>query len=169
VAFRNARLFAREHTAAEASEKRFCDLVQGLDAIVWETTLVGGDAALTRARPFSFVSQRAEPILGYPVDRWMKTPQFWEGLIHPDDRDIAVTAWRTAAAEGRHYELAYRAVAADGRLVWLREIGRVVRDEAGHVRQLRGLMVDVTEGVGCPRGSDARGRPGPLRGQGVRA
>jgi diguanylate cyclase (GGDEF)-like protein/PAS domain S-box-containing protein len=145
VAFRNARLFAREQTAAAASERRFRELVQGLDAIVWETTLAGEGAALTRARPFSFVSQRAEPILGYPVDRWMKTPHFWEGLIHPDDRDIAVTAWRTAASEGRHYELEYRAVAADSRLVWLHEIGRVVRDEVGHVRQLRGLMVDVTE------------------------
>ena len=55
------QLLAREQQAraeAEAARQRFLDLVQGLDAIVTEV-----DAQTWQ---FSFVSQRAEAILGYP-------------------------------------------------------------------------------------------------------
>ena len=47
----------RLQAARMASEQRFRDLVQGLDAIVWEA-----DASTLT---FSFVSERAEVILGY--------------------------------------------------------------------------------------------------------
>ena len=36
-------------------------------------------------------------------------------------------------------------MAADGRVVWLRDIVHLVRDGKAHVRQLRGVMVDITE------------------------
>src|SRR5207247_568077 len=52
----------RLQAARKESEKRFQDLVQGLDAIVWEA-----DAATLR---FSFVSQRAQTVLGFPTGRW---------------------------------------------------------------------------------------------------
>jgi hypothetical protein len=47
----------RLHAARRVSEQRFHDLVQELDAIVWEA-----DAATLK---FTFVSQRAETIQGY--------------------------------------------------------------------------------------------------------
>src|SRR5205823_1306794 len=39
----------------------------------------------------------------------------------------------------------YRALAADGREPWLRDIVHVVRNSEGRAIQLRGLTVDVTE------------------------
>lgn len=124
-------------TRAEAAERRFRDLVQNEDAIVWEAD------ALTRR--FTFVSQRAEPILGYPVERWLTEPDFWANLIHPEDRERCVAESRRHTAEGRDHDLEYRALAADGREVWLRDIIRVVRGDDGIVAGLRGLMVDMTE------------------------
>jgi PAS domain S-box-containing protein len=128
----------RLQAARRTSEERFRDLVQGLDAVVWEA-----DAESLR---FSFVSQRAEAVLGYPVDRWLLDRDFWAGRIHPDDRERVVAACRAAAAEGRPHELEYRAVTADGRTRWLRDIIQVARDRGGQVRQLRGVTVDLTEG-----------------------
>ncbi len=121
---------------AETSEQRFRDLVDGLDAIVWEA-----DAVTWR---FSFVSRRAEAILGYPVEQWLSEVDFWANHIHPDDRDRTVALCQAATAEGRAHELEYRAVAADGRAVWLRDIVRVVPGAGGRPRQLRGVMVDIT-------------------------
>src|SRR5262249_37141417 len=40
----------------------------------------------------------------------------------------------------------YRAVAADGREVWLRDIVHVIGDPGGPGVQLRGVTVDLTEG-----------------------
>jgi PAS domain S-box-containing protein len=122
---------------AEAAERRFRDLVQNVDAIVWEAD------ALTRR--FTFVSRRAEQILGYPVERWLTEPDFWVNLIHPDDRERCVAECRRHTAEARDHDLEYRARAADGRVVWLRDIVRVVRGHHDVVAGVRGLMVDMTD------------------------
>ncbi|HWO69826.1 MAG TPA: PAS domain S-box protein, partial [Actinomycetota bacterium] len=113
------------------------DLLQGLDAIVWEA-----DPATLR---FRFVSDRAEAILGYPVARWLEQPDFWVAHLHPEDRERTVAACLAATEAGRDHALEYRMVAADGRAVWLRDAVRVVTDGAGRPVALRGVMVDVTD------------------------
>jgi len=136
---KNRDLTARELMAraeAAASERRFVGLVQDLDAVVWEA-----DATWR----FSFVSDRAEAILGYPVALWLAEPQLFERHIHSDDREQTLALFREAAAQGRNSSFEYRAVAADARTVWLRAIVHVVQDAHGRVEKLRGLMVDVSE------------------------
>jgi len=127
----------RLQAARQESEQRYRDLIQGLDAIVWE--------ADARALTFSFVSRRAETVLGYPVDRWLREPDFWARRMHPDDREPAMQIYRDAIAHGRDHEFEYRSIAADGREVWLRDIVHVVRDADGQPITLRGLTVDLTE------------------------
>ncbi|MGH7350556.1 MAG: ATP-binding protein, partial [Candidatus Rokuibacteriota bacterium] len=127
----------RLQAARQESEQRYRDLIQGLDAIVWE--------ADARALTFSFVSRRAETVLGYPVERWLREPDFWAHRIHPEDREPVMQIYREAIAEGRDHEFEYRSLAADGRQVWLRDIVHVVRDAEGRPTTLRGLTVDLTE------------------------
>jgi len=127
----------RLQAAQRASEDRFRDLVQGLDAIVWEV-----DAETLK---FSFVSQRAEIMLGYPVGRWLDTPNFYISRIHPDDRVRAMRICREAIQKGEDHEYEYRALRSDGREVWLRDIVHVVPNATGGSAQLRGLTVDLTE------------------------
>jgi PAS domain S-box-containing protein len=127
----------RLQAARRDSEERFRSLVQGLDAIVWEA-----EAPTLR---FSFVSQRAESILGHPTARWLETPDFFVRRIHPDDRGRVMEACRGAIAQGRDHELEYRARTADGREVWLRDIVHVISGADGRAVQLRGLTVDLTE------------------------
>jgi PAS domain S-box-containing protein len=130
---------ARAQEVAEGEARRqFEDLVQGLDAIVWEM-----DVASFR---FTFVSDRAEHLLGYPVRRWVEEPTFWQDvLLHPEDRDWALDFCQSATRDSRDHELEYRAVRADGETVWLRDLVRVVCDEAGRPCRLRGVMVDISE------------------------
>jgi two-component system, cell cycle sensor histidine kinase and response regulator CckA len=122
---------------AGESERRLRDIIQSLDAIVWEA-----DAATLQ---FTFVSQRAEEFLGYPVEQWLTEPDFWASHIHPDDRAKTVEFSKTETAAGRDHEFEYRLMAADGNEVWLRNIVRLVPGSSGRAVQLRGVMVDVTE------------------------
>src|SRR3989449_9030619 len=134
------KMLLRERTAraeAERAKRRFHDVVHGLDAILWE-------ADPNTAR-FTFVSQRAEKLLGYPVERWTSEPQFWLSLIHPDDREHAVALCRRAIVEGRDQELEYRLVAANGTILWMHDSLYVVRDRRGRMRKLRGFMTDISE------------------------
>ena len=71
-------------------------LVQSMEAIIWEM-----DAQTWR---FTFVSDGAERILGYPVQEWYENPTFWQDkLLHPDDRDWAVSFCVTATNEARDH------------------------------------------------------------------
>ncbi len=122
--------------SAQASAKRFYDLVQGLDAIVWEYDVL--------EQQFSFVSQQAESILGHRVEQWRDDKNFLSNLIHPDDRRRAMEVYSKVLERLESQESIYRARHAEGHFVWIRDTIRVVRDGQARPIQLRGVMVDVT-------------------------
>ncbi|MGH7742990.1 MAG: GAF domain-containing protein, partial [Candidatus Eiseniibacteriota bacterium] len=129
---------AHQHSEEELrrAQAHLHDLVEGLNVIVWEA-----DADTLQ---FTYVSRHAEALLGYPVTQWLQEPDFWMAHIHPDDRASALALCRRAIAQGQDHGFEYRALAADGRVVWLRDIVRAVPAAAGPQR-LRGVMVDVTD------------------------
>ena len=115
--------------------QQYAQLLASLDGIVWEA-----DAATFQ---MTFVSESAERLLGYPARRWLE-PNFWADHIHPDDRTWATEFCQRATREQRLHDFEYRMVAADGRVIWLRDIVTVVV-EGGEPSKLRGIMVDITE------------------------
>ncbi|MGE5325419.1 MAG: PAS domain S-box protein [Deltaproteobacteria bacterium] len=127
----------RLRAAAQQSEQRLRALLHSLDAIVWE--------ADAQPLKFTFVSQRAKEWLGYPIASWLEEPDFWVQHLHPEDRKKTVEYFHSAIAEDRDFEFEYRVVAANGEVVWLRNIVSLVRDDSGALVKLRGLMTDVTE------------------------
>lgn len=122
----------------EARTRRsFLDLIHGLDAIITERDPVTGD--------FTFVSRKAEDLLGYPVERWLEESDFWgDVLVHPRDRERAADLIRQAVERKEDVDLEYRVRTADDRTLWLRDQVRVATDDEGRPTLLRGIMVDVT-------------------------
>ena len=112
------------------------ELLDDLDAIVWESD--------PQTVQFSFVSRQAERLLGYPVQRWLDEPDFWVNLIHPEDREWVVESCAAAVQDVRHHMLDYRLVAADGRILWIREVLHVTGDAPGRASRLTGVMLDIT-------------------------
>jgi PAS domain S-box-containing protein len=132
------RLLASERAAfAEtvAAQQRFRDLVNSVEGIVWEA-----DVPSFR---FLFISKQAERVLGYPVERWLSEPTFWKDHLHPEDREWALQFCQTATSEKRDHDFEYRMIAADGRVVLLRDLVTVVV-EGNRVTRLRGVMVDIS-------------------------
>jgi PAS domain S-box-containing protein len=125
------------HAQAEADRQRYLDLVQGLDAIVWEA-----DATTFQ---FRFISQRAAEILGYPTEGWLSEPDFWAQHLFPEDRSWVVECRMVCTRALEDHQFEYRLRAADDRGVWVRDIVHVVADEQGRPRLLRGVMLDLTE------------------------
>jgi PAS domain S-box-containing protein len=124
-------------TRASDELKRLRSLISDLDAIVWE--------AEPETLRYTFVSDRAEDILGYRPKDWIATPEFWGDHIHPDDRAATIAFSRAAVARGDDYDVEYRFLGSDGSTIWIRDLVHVVHDERGHPAWLRGLMVDVTD------------------------
>jgi PAS domain S-box-containing protein len=134
VAERTAEL-RRTTAEAIAAQQRFRALVNTLEGIVWE--------ADAQTFAFSFVSDQAKHILGYSADRWSE-PTFWRDHLHPEDRDWAVEFRIKATSANNSHDCEYRMIAADGRVVWLRDLVTVVV-EGDRATRLRGVMVDVTK------------------------
>jgi PAS domain S-box-containing protein len=111
-------------------------LIDDLDAVIWEA-----DPATIQ---FSFVSRKAERLLGYPIERWLDEPGFWSSLLHPDDRERAVATCAAAVADVKDHTFDYRVVSADGRTLWIRDVVHVTPDERGRPSRLRGIMLDIT-------------------------
>ena len=126
--------------AAEASIARLQATVAGLNAVVWER-----DPDTLR---LTFVNARAEQLLGYPAAQWLAEDDLWEQILHPDDRDVALAAVRSAVdSDAVDFALSYRVRAADGRRLWLQHLGHVARDESGSAHTLHGVLFDITEAV----------------------
>lgn len=120
--------------AARESRHQFETLVHSIEGIVWEA-----DPETFR---FTFVSQQAERLLGYPTEEW-QSPTFLIDHIHPDDLTEAMAFCQASTAALQSHQLDYRMIAQDGRLVWIRNIITVETQDDQPV-YLRGIMVDIT-------------------------
>ena len=104
--------------------------------IVWE-------ADVKRAR-FSFVSKRAEDMLGYPVSAWLDDDDFWRAIVEPEDLSLAELYFQEAIGRASDHDYVYRVRNSDGQTVWVRDRVRAVRDGDGELR-LRGVTGDITD------------------------
>jgi PAS domain S-box-containing protein len=123
-----------ENNLAE-SRNQFQSLLQTVEGIVWEVDV--------QSTEFTFVSDHVKNILGYSPQEWLNTPNFWEGHIHPDDREDAINYCHVQTQQGRNHTFDYRMIKADGGLVWIKDVVSVI-SKNGKPRWLRGIMVDIT-------------------------
>ncbi|HEY6391564.1 MAG TPA: response regulator [Bryobacteraceae bacterium] len=123
--------------AAEPQAFPASELIENLDAIVWAVELP--------AMNFLFVSKQAEKVLGYGVDQWTGNPSFWTDRVYAADRDWVAQSYRRAMDRGEGHAGEFRAVGSDGRVVWLRESARLLKDAEGQPAYFIGVTVDVTE------------------------
>jgi two-component system, cell cycle sensor histidine kinase and response regulator CckA len=109
-------------------------LLEAIPAIAW--------SASAETFAFTYVSQFAEKLLGYPAQNWIDDPTFWISHLHPEDQYVAKVCHDSTLA-CRNHELVYRMIAADGRSVYLRDYVNVHTVDGVPV-ELFGVMVDIT-------------------------
>lgn len=131
LALQRAR-FAEE---VQQSRAQYETLLNSVDGIVWEVDLP--------TFQFTFVSQQAKQLLGYPVEQWLTEPDFWQHHMHPEDREWAINFCLTATQQKLPHQFDYRMLATDGRVVWVRDQVRIIIENDRPVA-LRGIMTDIT-------------------------
>jgi diguanylate cyclase (GGDEF)-like protein/PAS domain S-box-containing protein len=127
----------RSNLKLAARERQFRKLVQTQSAIVWRADPV--------TFKFLFVSAEAVSILGYPIKQWLEESDFWQKHLHEDDKKTVLTVCSQGITgkKNHSYDMEYRMIAADGHIVWLRDIATLVV-EAGVITELYGFMIDIT-------------------------
>lgn len=122
-------------------QTRYRLLVEQAPAVIytWDVTRPVGEL------PPQYVSPQVEAMFGYPVDDWMRQPGLWVRLIHPADRARVIEAANAADANGTPFDMEYRAVHRDGRVLWIHDEQHVVSwDAQGRPLVAQGVFVDIT-------------------------
>jgi PAS domain S-box-containing protein len=118
-----------------ASEARYRALVERVPAVVYE---MGPDDE----RRTLFVSPHVEQVLGYSRAEWLDQPDIWIELLHADDREVVLAQHDLHSETGEPWDLEYRLIASDGRVVWVHDRAILMR-ESGAVAW-HGVMIDIT-------------------------
>jgi PAS domain S-box-containing protein len=129
-----------EHEALQeltASEARRQILVEQLPTIVYE---MGVDDD----RRTYYVSPHVEDVLGYTREEWLEQSDIWVELLHPDDRELELDAHDQHIASGEPWDREYRLIAADGRVVWVRDRASLLTDQDGRPDRWLGVMLNIT-------------------------
>jgi diguanylate cyclase (GGDEF)-like protein/PAS domain S-box-containing protein len=117
--------------------QRFLRLLETIDGVVWEAERGVGN---------TFLSPQVERLFGYTVEEWRADPNFWRMHVHPDDFPAALEIDEAAynATHSYAYEMNYRLFAKSGKLVWVRDLCRVIVEPERPNRMI-GLMIDVSK------------------------
>jgi len=121
----------------EELERRYRNLVEQLPAVTYMDT---ADEELSSI----YVSPQVEKVLGFSADAFINDDA-WASHLHPDDREQALRKLREAVGVGIPFTLEYRMIRPDGSVVWIRDQGTVVKDEAGRPSYVQGLYVDISD------------------------
>ncbi len=82
---------------------------------------------------------------GYPMDKWLKDPDVWLKVIHPDDKEWVFDQTTYSTDTGEEVDYEWRLVDALGKVHWVRDRGCLIRDKNGNVMCREGVMLDITE------------------------
>jgi PAS domain S-box-containing protein len=128
----------RAEEALRESEARYRLLVENIPAVVY---MVAPDDN----RRTLYVNPQVERTLGYSRQEWLQQPDIWMELLHPDDREPTLDANDRHNQTGKPWSREYRLIASDGRALWFRDVGTLVRDDRGAPLHGLGVQIDITE------------------------
>jgi len=126
----------RATEAVQASEKRLRLSLDSARMGIWFWSVDSNSLSWDENLRALFGLEPGEVVSSY--DDFIK-------LVHPDDRPQVDETIRRAIAEGGDLDYEFRILLPGGRTRWIADQGQVGRDEAGRVRYMTGLCMDVTE------------------------
>ena len=124
----------RTEAALRRSEERFRTLVQATSQIVWITDARG--ATLDASKGF-------EELTG--LDRANVQGEGWLQVLHPEDRDQTMAAWRYATKNRVPYHVENRSRMSDGSYHWFAVHGEPISGPDGSIREWIGTCTDIND------------------------
>jgi PAS domain S-box-containing protein len=92
-----------------------------------------------------WMSPQVETVSGYHPNEWVRTPGFFDSILHPDDRDPILEEVRASRRELRPFSRDYRLIARSGETVWVHDESVPVLDLHGEPEFIQGYFVDLTD------------------------
>jgi two-component system sporulation sensor kinase A len=92
----------------------------------------------------TYLSENVAAILGHEAREIVGRPEFWSGIVHPEDRPSVLAEIPRLWEKGR-FTFEYRMRHKNGDYRWIREDANAVRDASGKPIEVNGYWTDITE------------------------
>jgi PAS domain S-box-containing protein len=132
---------ARLAAQIEDQRKHLQAMVSSVPGVVWEAW---GEPDASHQR-IDFVSDYVETLLGYSVEEWLSTPNFWLTIVHPEDKEHAAREANRTFTSGKRGTNQFRWIARDGHIVWVEAQSVAICDDEGRPIGMRGVTMDISE------------------------
>jgi PAS domain S-box-containing protein len=119
------------------AEERYRTLIEQLPVAIYTDAVDDVATAL-------YISPQYEQLTGYTPEQRLLDPELWVHMLHPDDRERVLALSDATNRTGEPFDVEYRIVAADGRIVWLHDHAMQVTDPDGSQRW-HGVLQDITD------------------------
>jgi PAS domain S-box-containing protein len=133
-AFNNMLDEVQTHSRAlESSEKLYRAIGESINYGVWVTDAEGRCI---------YASDSFLKLIGMTQEQASNFG--WQDVLHPDDIDATMAAWKETARSGAMWYREHRMLGVDGRFHAILAQGVPIRDEAGNVQRWAGINLDIS-------------------------
>lgn len=146
ISLQNAKLFAE----AQKFQDQYSLAVDGSNDGIWDWDLKTNEV---------YFSPRWKAIVGYGEDELNNGFADFEALLHPDDKDRALTTVNNyLAGKLKTYDIEFRFHHKDGSYRWVRARGKAMRDASGAPYRMAGSHTDITDSKETEQNAAQRAR-----------
>jgi PAS domain S-box-containing protein len=118
-------------------ESRFLQLAANIQSLFWISTPDMGR--------FLYISPACEHIWGLSAEAVYERPEAWLEAVLPTDLPALQTALERLKAGTGQIEIEFRIARPNGEIRWLHYTASPLRDAAGKIERLTGIVNDITE------------------------
>lgn len=126
---------AGTHSSVSGRGPDLAELVDSLDDVVWCFNV--------QDMQFEFLSSSIARVFEISREDLLKDRSGWESCMYPPDRSI-IPQRLEAIAKAASAEHQFRIVTASGKVKWVSEHLKMVRDDQGNLIRIRGVTRDIT-------------------------
>ena len=129
---------SKEPESIEATmEIPFRALVEQVPAIIYTDSAENINKTL-------YISPQLKTITGYDPEEFISDNDLWDTMIHPEDRERVWAEYTRSYADMKSSKSEYRIITRNGKIIWISDESRLVRDKSGKPLFWQGVMVDTT-------------------------
>ena len=137
VQYLSARTVRQALERAQASENQYRSLLENIPTITYINGL-GPEA------PTIYASPQIKDLFGYSRDEFLLDQTFWKKILHPEDRDKVLAENERTSNASDIFQMEYRLIAKDSRVVWVRDEAILVKSKDGTPLYWLGVWTDIT-------------------------
>ncbi len=128
----------KPENSEQTLELRYRTLVESVPAVIYT------DSADVKFQTL-YINPQLKTMTGYEPEEWIADKELWERIIHPDDCKRVLEEYSRTCITLEPSILEYRLVRRDGKVIWVKDDMRMVRDKRGKPLYWQGVMIEITQ------------------------